>query len=183
MASLLKNSETKAELHEKHRDLGGAGSQSNTASPKGEQETVLQDLSPCGTINLLNGGLFLMCVAADSYRHTAVTSDNTSMEPLAPFVPRSCSPLVCGISKEQMGNKSTGERLRTKEHSEVLSGDMDVSVNPDIHYEPLSGDLIKTLAVTAEIPKWMRMTPALRDVFTPRKKKMLQKMLMTLSQA
>ncbi|KAI5946374.1 Protein TASOR 2 [Manis javanica] len=41
---------------------------------------------------------------------------------------------------EQMGNKSTGERLRTKEHSEVLSGDMDVSVNPDIHYEPLSGD-------------------------------------------
>lgn len=58
VGSLLKNSETKAELHEKHRDLGGAGSQSNTASPKGEQETMLQDLSPCGTINLLNGGLF-----------------------------------------------------------------------------------------------------------------------------
>lgn len=81
-----------------------------------------------------------MCVAADSYLHTAVTSDNTSMEPLAPFVPWPRSSLVCGISKEQMGNKSTGEQLRTKEHSEVLSGDMDVNVNPDIHYEPLSGD-------------------------------------------
>ncbi|XP_057354138.1 protein TASOR 2 isoform X16 [Manis pentadactyla] len=153
VTSLLKNSETKAELHEKHGDLGGAGSQSNTASPKGEQETVLQDLSPCGTINLFNGGLFPMCVAADSYRHTAVTSDNTSMEPLAPFVPQPHSPLVYGISKEQIENKSTGERLRTKEDSEVLSGDMDVSVNPDIHNEPLSGDSDKDPCSDCRNPK------------------------------
>ncbi|XP_073085506.1 protein TASOR 2 isoform X2 [Manis javanica] len=170
VGSLLKKSETKAELHEKHRDLGGADSPSNTASPKGEQETVLQDLSPCGTINLLNGGLFPVCVAADSYRHTTVTSDNTSMEPLAPFVPQPRSPLVYGISKEQMGNKSTGERLRTKEDSEVLSGDIDVSVNPDIHYEPLSGDSDKDPCSDCRDPKVDEDDPCtLRCIHTKKK--------------
>ncbi|XP_016075235.1 PREDICTED: protein FAM208B isoform X2 [Miniopterus natalensis] len=142
MASLLKNSETEAELHEKNIDLGGVGSESNTTSPKGKQRTIhmLQDTSTCKTKGLLNGGLFPMYLYADSHRNTAVTDETINKEPSDFFVPKSSSPLVCEVSKEQVENKSSGEGLRTEEDSETLGGDMDISVNSDFHYEPLSGD-------------------------------------------
>ncbi|XP_058388344.1 protein TASOR 2 isoform X1 [Diceros bicornis minor] len=143
MASLLKNSDTEAELHEKAIDLGGLGSQSNTTSPEGKQKShMLQDMSPCETKDLLNGGLFPTCLHADSYQKIAVTSENIGKEPSA-SVPKSCAPLVCGVSTEQIENKSAGG-LRAREDSETLGGDMDISgtpiMNSDIHYEPLSGD-------------------------------------------
>ncbi|XP_053521823.1 protein TASOR 2 isoform X4 [Artibeus jamaicensis] len=141
MASLLKNSETESELHEKSMDIGCVGSKSNTMSPKGKQNIHMpQDTSTCKTKDLLNGRLSPMYVYADSYQNTAVTSENVSKEPSAFFVSKSRAPLVCGVSKEQMENKGSGDCVRAKEDSEALGGDMDISVNSDIHYEPLSGD-------------------------------------------
>ncbi|XP_036921799.1 protein TASOR 2 isoform X5 [Sturnira hondurensis] len=141
MASLLKNSETEAELHGKSMNLGCVGSKSNTVSPKGKQNIHMpQDTSTCKTKDLLNGRLSPMYIYSDSYQNTAVTSENVSKEPSAFFVSKSCAPLVCGISKEQMENKGSGDSVRAKEDSEALGGDMDISVNSDIHYEPLSGD-------------------------------------------
>nr|XP_044618243.1 protein TASOR 2 isoform X5 [Equus asinus] len=145
MASLLKNSDTEAELHVKTIDLGGVGSQLNATSPKDRQKIhVLQDMSACETKDLLNGGLFPMYLHAESYQKIAVTSENATKEPSASFVPKSCAPLVCGVSKEHLENKRAGEGLRATEASETLGGDMEISVTPimnsDIHYEPLSGD-------------------------------------------
>ncbi|XP_066135639.1 protein TASOR 2 isoform X2 [Saccopteryx bilineata] len=141
MASLLKNSETEAELHVKNIDLEGVGSTSNTTSPKSKQNTfhILQDKSTCETKDLLNGGLFPMYLYADSYQNTVVTNESIR-EPSAFFIAKSCAPLVCGVSQEQMGNKSSSEGLRTEEDSETMDGDMDISVNSNFHYEPLSGD-------------------------------------------
>ncbi|XP_027986701.2 protein TASOR 2 [Eptesicus fuscus] len=142
MASLLKNSETEAELHENNIDLGGVDSESNTTAPEGKQKTIhlLQDMSTCKTKDTLNKGLFPMYLYADSHQNTAVTSENVNKEPSAFFVHKSCAPLVCEVSKEQVENKSSGQGLRTEEDSEILGGDMDISVNSDFHYEPLSGD-------------------------------------------
>lgn len=142
MASLLKNSETEAELHENNIDLGGVDSESNTTAPEGKQKTIhlLQDMSTCKTKDPLNKGLFPMYLYADSHQNTAVTSENVNKEPSAFFVHKSCAPLVCEVSKEQVENKSSGQGLRTEEDSEILGGDMDISVNSDFHYEPLSGD-------------------------------------------
>ncbi|XP_054447132.1 protein TASOR 2, partial [Pteronotus mesoamericanus] len=130
MASLLKNSDTEAELHERNIDLGCVGSNSNPMSPKGKQKNipVPQDTSICKTKDLLNGRLSPMYLYAGSYQNTAVTSENVTKEPSAFFVSKSCAPLVCGDS------------VRAEEDSETLGGDMDISVNSDIHYEPLSGD-------------------------------------------
>lgn len=141
MASLLKNSETETELHENNIDLGGVDYESNATSPEGNQKTihVLKDMSTCKTQDLLNKGLFPMHLYADSHQNTAVTSENVNKEPSAFLVPKSCAPLVCGVSEEQVENKSSGEGVRTEEDSETL-GDVDISVNSDFHYEPLSGD-------------------------------------------
>ncbi|XP_049738013.1 protein TASOR 2 isoform X2 [Elephas maximus indicus] len=136
MANLLKNSETKAELHKESVDLGGIGLQSNT-SQKGEQILhVQQDKSISETKDLLNEGFFPIC--ADSNQNTADTSENK--EPFASFVPKSFDSVVCGDSKEHTEDKSTSERLGAEDGSETLDRDMDVSVNSDIQYEPLSGD-------------------------------------------
>lgn len=142
MASLLKNSETEAELHENNIDLGGVDSESNTTSPEGKQKTthMPQDMSTCKIKDLSNKGLPPMYLYADSHQNTAVTSENVNKEPSAFFVPKSCAPLVCGVSKEQVENKSSGEGIRMEDDSENLEGDMDNSVNSDFHYEPLSGD-------------------------------------------
>ncbi|XP_070247515.1 protein TASOR 2 isoform X4 [Myotis yumanensis] len=142
MASLLKNSETEAESHENNIDLGGVDSESNAPSPEGKQKTthMPQDMSTCKTKDLSNKGLSPMYLYADSHQNTAVTSENVNKEPSAFFVPKSCAPLVCGVSKEQVENKSSGEEIRTEEDSETQGGDMDISVNSDFHYEPLSGD-------------------------------------------
>nr|KAF6389124.1 transcription activation suppressor family member 2 [Myotis myotis] len=142
MASLLKNSETEAELYENNIDLGGIDSESNTSSPEGKQKTthMPQDMSTCNTKDLSNKGLSPMYLYADSHQNAAVTSENVNKEPSAFFVPKSCAALVCGVSKEQVENKSSGEGIRTEEDSETLEGDMDNSVNSDFHYEPLSGD-------------------------------------------
>ncbi|XP_059519375.1 protein TASOR 2 isoform X4 [Myotis daubentonii] len=142
MASLLKNSETEAELYENNIDLGGIDSESNTSSPEGKQKTthMPQDMSTCKTKDLSNKGLSPMYLYADSHQNTAVTSENVNKESSAFFVPKSCAALVCGVSKEQVENKSSGEGIRAEEDSETLEGDMDNSVNSDFHYEPLSGD-------------------------------------------
>lgn len=141
MASLLKNSETEAELHEKNMDLGCVGSRSNTKSPKGKQNICMpQDTSPCKTKDLLNGRLSPVYLYADSYQNISVTSESVSKERPAFFVSKSCAPVVCGVFKEQMENKSSSDPVRAEEDSEALGGDMDISVNSDIHYEPLSGD-------------------------------------------
>ncbi|XP_032956583.1 protein TASOR 2 isoform X2 [Rhinolophus ferrumequinum] len=142
MASLL-NSETEAGLHEKTIDRGGFGSQSNsTSSPRGKQKSIprLQDMLTCDTKDLLNGGLSPMYFHADSYQNTEVTNENTNKDPSAFFVAKSRVPLVYGVSEEQMGKKSTGQGLGAKKDSESLGGDMAISVNSDIRYEPLSGD-------------------------------------------
>ncbi|KAM8804219.1 protein TASOR 2 isoform 4-T6 [Rhynchonycteris naso] len=140
MASLLMNSETEAELHVKNIDLEGVGSTSNTTSPKGKQNTfhMLQGMSTWETKDLLNGGLFPMYLYADSYGNTVVTNESIK-EPSAFFVAKACAPLVCGVSQEQMGHKSSSE-VRIAEDSETLGGDVDISVNSNFHYEPLSGD-------------------------------------------
>ncbi|XP_045713805.1 protein TASOR 2 isoform X2 [Phyllostomus hastatus] len=141
MASLLKNNEAETELHEKNMDLGCVSSRSNTMSPKGKQNIYMpQDTSTCKTKDLLNGRLSPMYLYADSYQNISVTSENVSKEPSAFFVSKSCAPVVCLVSKEQMENKSSGDHVRAEEDSEALGEDMDISVNSDIHYEPLSGD-------------------------------------------
>lgn len=142
MASWLKNSKTEAELRENTVDLGGVSAQSNTSSPHSKQKPihVRQDQSTCETEDLLNGGLPPMYLHADSYQNIAVCNDDTNKEPSAFFVTKSCAPLVCGVPKEQMENKSAGEELRAEEDSETPDGDTEVSVNSDIHYEPLSED-------------------------------------------
>ncbi|XP_045668908.1 protein TASOR 2 isoform X4 [Ursus americanus] len=141
MASLLTNSDAEAKFREEATDPGDVDSQSNTTSPKGKQETVhvLQDRAVWETKDL-NAGLFPTCVPADSYHQTAVTGGNTSREPCAAIVPQSCAPLVCGVSEEQMADKGSGEGLRAEENSGTVGGDVDVSGNSDIHYEPLSGE-------------------------------------------
>ncbi|XP_027970426.1 protein FAM208B isoform X2 [Eumetopias jubatus] len=142
VASLLKNSDTEAKFHEEITDLGSVDSQSSTTSPKGKQKTIhgLQDRAVCETKDLLNAGLFPMCVPGDSYHETAITGENTSREPCASVIPQSCAPLVCGVSEEQTANKGSGEGLRAEEDSGTVGGDVDVCVNSDIHYEPLSGE-------------------------------------------
>ncbi|XP_047723567.1 protein TASOR 2 isoform X2 [Prionailurus viverrinus] len=142
MASLLKNSDTEAKFHEKAIDLGGVDSQLHITSPEDKQKTihVLQDGSVCETKDVLKAGLSPTYLHADSYQGTAVTSENSSREPCASFVPQSQTPLICGVSEEQTANKGPGEGLRAKEDSGTLSRDMDLGVNSDIHYEPLSGE-------------------------------------------
>nr|XP_060515356.1 protein TASOR 2 isoform X1 [Panthera onca] len=142
VASLLKNSDTEAKFHEKAIDLGGVDSQLHITSPEDKQKTihVLQDGSVCETKDVLKAGLSPTYLHADSYQGTAVTSENSSREPCASFVPQSHTPLICGVSEEQTANKGPGEGLRAKEDSGTLSRDMDLGVNSDIHYEPLSGE-------------------------------------------
>ncbi|XP_046922587.1 protein TASOR 2 isoform X1 [Lynx rufus] len=142
MASLLKHSDTEAKFHEKAIDLGGVDSQLHITSPEDKQKTihVLQDGSVCETKDVLKAGLSPTDLHADSYQGTAVTSENSSREPCASFVPQSHTPLICGVSEEQTANKGPGEGLRAKEDSGTLSRDMDLGVNSDIHYEPLSGE-------------------------------------------
>ncbi|XP_040307462.1 protein TASOR 2 isoform X3 [Herpailurus yagouaroundi] len=142
MASLLKNSDTEAKFHEKAIDLGGVDSQLHITSPEDKQKTihVLQDGSVCETKDVLKAGLSPTYLHADSYQGTAVTSENSSREPCASFVPQSHTPLICGVSEEQTASKGPGEGLRAKEDSGTLSRDMDLGVNSDIHYEPLSGE-------------------------------------------
>ncbi|KAG8515930.1 Protein TASOR 2 [Galemys pyrenaicus] len=137
MASLLKNSETEAELPEKSIDVG-VGSQSNILSLKGEQKTihVLQDKSTCETKGLLSDELFPMYTG--SYQNTAIPYENTNEEPS--FISKSGDPFVCGISKKQTENKMASEGHSASEDSRALDRDMDNSANSDIHYEPLSGD-------------------------------------------
>uniref|UniRef100_A0A7N5JJH4 Transcription activation suppressor family member 2 n=1 Tax=Ailuropoda melanoleuca TaxID=9646 RepID=A0A7N5JJH4_AILME len=140
MASLLTNSDAEAKFHEEATDLGGVDCQSNTTSPKGKQKVhVLQDRAVWETKDL-SAGLFPTCVPADSYHKRAITGGNTSREPCAAVVPQSCAPLVCGVSEEQMADKGSGEGPRAEENSGTVGGDVDVSGNSDIHYEPLSGE-------------------------------------------
>ncbi|ELK16892.1 hypothetical protein PAL_GLEAN10015739 [Pteropus alecto] len=138
MASLL-NSEPEAELHEKAMDVGGVGSQSNTP-PEGKQETmhVPQDVLTCGTEDVVNGGLFPVCFHAGPYQNTAVNSENAKKEPPATFGARSCTPLVCGVSEEQVEDKTVGEGLRAEDPA-APGGDVGIIANPHIPYEPLSG--------------------------------------------
>ncbi|XP_037703832.1 protein TASOR 2 isoform X1 [Choloepus didactylus] len=140
MASLLKNSEIEAELHEETVALGGVSPQSNTTPPKDEQKTIhiLQGMSGCERKDLLNGGCFPMY--ASSYPDTADTRKNSDKGPSASFVPKSFDSLVCGVSKEHVEIKSTGEGLGAEDDSETLCRDVNISVNSDIRYEPLSGD-------------------------------------------
>ncbi|XP_077614537.1 protein TASOR 2 [Crocuta crocuta] len=143
MASLLKNSDTKARFREKVTDLGGVGPQRNTTSPEEDRPKtidVLQDGSVSETKDVLNAGLSPPHLHTDSYHKTAVTSANTSRGPCASFVPQSYAPFICGVSEEQMASKGSGEGLRAKEDLRTLSGDVDISVNSDICYEPLSGE-------------------------------------------
>ncbi|XP_058138440.1 protein TASOR 2 isoform X5 [Dasypus novemcinctus] len=136
MASLLKDSEIEAELHEETIAQGGVSPRSNnTSSPKGEQKPVhiLQEASTYETEDLLSGGFFPLY--AGSYPDTADTSENND-KPSASFVPKSFDSLVCGVSEEQREMKSTSEGLGAEDDSATLDRDM----NSDIHYEPLSGD-------------------------------------------
>ncbi|XP_042636163.1 protein TASOR 2 [Orycteropus afer afer] len=153
MANLLKNSEAKAELCTETIDLGGTDLQSNTtSSPKGERTIhVLQDVSAYETKGLSNGGFFAMY--ADSNQNTADTSENNSEEPSASFVPKSSDSLVCGVSKEHMENENTYKELGAENGSEILDRDMEVGVNSDIHYEPLSGDSDQDFLVDCRNPK------------------------------
>ncbi|XP_073736054.1 protein TASOR 2 isoform X3 [Callorhinus ursinus] len=142
MASLLKNSDTEAKFHEEITDLGSVDSQSSTTSPKGKQKTIhgLQDRAVCETKDLLNAGLFPMCVPGDSYHETAITGENTSREPCASVVPQSCAPLVGGVSEEQTADKGSGEGLRAEEDSGTVGGGVGVCVNSDVRCEPLSAE-------------------------------------------
>ncbi|XP_047375803.1 protein TASOR 2 isoform X5 [Sciurus carolinensis] len=135
MANLLKNSETKPELHEESTDLGTVSLHSNsTSSTKGEQKiNTPQDTSTCEIKELLNGGFFPMY--AGSYQNTADTSESISKETSA-----SSDSLVCGISKEHIDNKSPRDIYRAETDFETQSRDTEMRVNSDMHYEPLSGD-------------------------------------------
>ncbi|KAB0394110.1 hypothetical protein E2I00_017438, partial [Balaenoptera physalus] len=142
MAGLLKNNETGAELCERAIDLGGVGSQLHITSSEGRHKPahMLQDGSPCAARGLLNGGLFPVYLHADSYQNTAATGETINTEPSASFVPKSCAPLVCGVFEEQVEDKSADEGLRAEGSAVTRGGGVDISVNSDIHYEPLSGD-------------------------------------------
>ncbi|XP_028350654.1 protein TASOR 2 isoform X5 [Physeter macrocephalus] len=142
MASLLKNNETGAELRERAIDLGGVGSQLHITSSEGRHKPahMLQDGSPCAARDLLNGGLFPVYLHADSYHKTAAPGETIDTEPSASFVPKSWAPLVCGVFEEQVEDKSADEGLRAEGGSVTRGGGVDISVNSDIHYEPLSGD-------------------------------------------
>uniref|UniRef100_A0A8C8Z5U0 Transcription activation suppressor family member 2 n=1 Tax=Prolemur simus TaxID=1328070 RepID=A0A8C8Z5U0_PROSS len=140
MASLLKNNETEAKLHEETIDLGTVDPQSNATSSKSEQKAIhmLQDVSQCVSKELLNGGVFPTC--AGSCQNTANFSENISKEPSASFVPEPFEPPACGVSKEHMDPERSGEGLGAVAGSETLGGNAEVSVNSDMHYEPLSAD-------------------------------------------
>ncbi|XP_072682019.1 protein TASOR 2 isoform X3 [Canis lupus baileyi] len=142
MASLLRNNDAEAKLHEEATDLGGVDSQPNTTSPKDKQKAIhaQQDGAVCETRDLLNARPLLTYVPMDFCLQMAVASENTSREPCASITPQACAPLVCEVSEEQMANMGSGEGLRAEEDLDTLGGDVDVSVNSDIHYEPLSGE-------------------------------------------
>ncbi|VCW50214.1 unnamed protein product, partial [Gulo gulo] len=142
MASLLKNSDAGARFHEEATDLGGVDSQSSATSPEDKPDTVhvLQDRAVCETKDLLNAGLFPMCAPADSHHKTAITGEDTSREPCASVVPPTRAPPVCGVSEEQTASQGSAEGLRAKEDSGTVGRDVDVSVNSEIQYEPLSGE-------------------------------------------
>ncbi|XP_004691278.1 PREDICTED: protein FAM208B [Condylura cristata] len=140
MASLLKIGETKAELHERSKDVV-VDSELNTLSPKGEQKTVhgLRAMSTCEIKDPLNDGL--SPVYAGFYQNTAVPCGKIINEdPSVSFASKSSDPLVHGIWKTQTENKMAGEGHRAKEDTRALGRDMDSNANFDIHYEPLSGD-------------------------------------------
>ncbi|XP_012520382.1 PREDICTED: protein FAM208B [Propithecus coquereli] len=140
MASLLKNSETEAKLYEEAIDLGTIDPQSNTTSSESEQKAIhkLQDVSQRVTKELLNGGVFPMC--ASSCQNTADFSENISKEPSASFVPEPFEPPACGVSKEHVDPEQSGEGFGAEAGSETLGRDAEVSVDSDMHYEPLSAD-------------------------------------------
>lgn len=138
MASLL-NSEPEAELRGKAMDVGGVGSQSNT-SPEGKQEAVhVQDVSTCRAKDESNGGRFPMCFHVGPFQNTVVNCENANEEHPATFGSRPCAPLVCGVSEEQAEDKTVGEGLRAEDPA-APGGDVGVSANSHIRYEPLSGD-------------------------------------------
>ncbi|XP_058913449.1 protein TASOR 2 isoform X5 [Kogia breviceps] len=142
MAGLLKNNETGAELRERAIDLGGVGSQLHITSSEGRHKPahMLQDGSPCAARDLLNGGIFPMYLHANSYQKTAAPGETMDTEPSASFVPKSWAPLVCGVFEKQVEDKSADEGLRAEGGCVTRGGGVDISVNSDIHYEPLSGD-------------------------------------------
>ncbi|XP_045141523.1 protein TASOR 2 [Echinops telfairi] len=140
MAKLLKNNDTNAEFHKETIDGGAIGVQFSAASSSkgGPTSHTLEDTPTYKTKDLLNSGFPPMC--AGSNQNAAGTSEYTSNEPLACFNSKSHDSLVCGLSKEQMENKSTSEGLVTEEGPETQQRDMDLIVDTDLHYEPLSGD-------------------------------------------
>ncbi|XP_045867140.1 protein TASOR 2 isoform X2 [Meles meles] len=142
MASLLKNSDAETRFHEEATDLGGVDSQLSATSPEDKPDTihVLQDRAGCETKDLLNAGLFPTCVPADSHHKTAITGESTGREPCASVVPPTCGPLVCGVSEEQTASQGSGEGLRAEEDSGTVRRDVDVRVNSEIQYEPLSAE-------------------------------------------
>ncbi|KAM6177367.1 LOW QUALITY PROTEIN: protein TASOR 2 [Erethizon dorsatum] len=140
MASLLGNSRTESELHEEGTDLGAISLQSNsTASTNGEQETAhtQPDTSVSEIKELLNGEF--LPTDACSYKNTVHNSESISEEHSA-FVPESVETLVYGVSEERVDRKSTSEGHRDEADSQILGRNVDMSVNSDMHYEPLSGD-------------------------------------------
>ncbi|XP_027628276.1 protein FAM208B isoform X3 [Tupaia chinensis] len=137
MANLSNSNETQAKLHEETTDLSAVGPQSNTKSLKDEQKIhMLQDMSTCETKELLNG---VFSMYSDSHKNITDISENINKETSASFAPKSFDCLVYGVSKEHLDSESTSQGLRTDADSRTLDRNREISVNPDMHYEPLSG--------------------------------------------
>ncbi|XP_075408545.1 protein TASOR 2 isoform X2 [Tenrec ecaudatus] len=136
MANLLKNNDMNAEFCKETIDVGAIGVQFSAASSSQGELTshTLEDTPTCKTKGLLNSGFPPVC--AGSNHNAAGTSDCTSNQPLACFNSKSHDSLVCGL----LENKRTSEGLVAEEGPETQQRDMELIVDADLHYEPLSGD-------------------------------------------
>ncbi|XP_012371064.2 protein FAM208B isoform X1 [Octodon degus] len=141
MASLLGNSKTENELHQKDTDLGTISLQPNsTTFTESEQETVhtLSGTSVC-EVKELSKDEFLPSDAC-SYKNTIHTSESISEEPFAACVPESVEILTFGVSKEHIDRKSASKRHKDDMDSDAMGRNVDMSMNPDIRCELLSGE-------------------------------------------
>ncbi|KAM4828763.1 protein TASOR 2 isoform 2-T2 [Thomomys bottae] len=137
MAHLL-NSEMKAELYNKSRDLGAMGHHSHLCTEDEQKAHVLQDTSTCEIKELWKGEDLSVCAGSD--QDTGNTSESIDKDSADSLVSESFDPLVCSVSKEQIVRKSTSERYTVNTGSETLVRDTEMSTSTDRRFEPLSRD-------------------------------------------
>uniref|UniRef100_A0A8D1DXN1 Transcription activation suppressor family member 2 n=1 Tax=Sus scrofa TaxID=9823 RepID=A0A8D1DXN1_PIG len=130
MARLLQNNGPEAGTLGDSVDLGGAGPQWRPPSPPAFHRLRAGSAGP--SRDLVGHGPLPPCSRADAPPDTAAAGLGGGQAPSASFVPGSRAPLGGGVS----GAESAGEGPRAPRDPAPPG----LRANPDIHYEPLSGD-------------------------------------------